>query len=252
MKNRTLNIIVPLIISLPALMLENTATASCPSEARNQFFASYGDSTQTNNGAGSIDDYGAKLWNMPAGFLSLLFPLYGNHNVGTDIGTVDASRPFILAGYDPFSPEDVDWAILRFDFYYTHYSWTEGVGFVDANNNDIMRFYYYPRLQSKLQGEGQDREQWISMRIDLRSGAVFASEIDAFGNVVAEYGEFMTFGTYAGANVPADFGQVSNVLQAAKNGELRGSFFDDMNLSYVAFYGMETVPLQNVWCPDES
>ena len=211
------------------------ADVTCTAKNQTAFFATFGDVTQRYDGAGSVDDPAAALYNMPAAYMTNAAQWWGNGVVGTDVMMADAARPVVLQGYEKFDYEDVQSAFLRFDLYWTNYSNTEGLGIMDENGfaGTVANFAYYDRLRAALGKADRVKSQWISVRLDLRTGNAFASQIDAFGNPIFNYGQFAVFG-----EDPWDSGPLAGILKIASDGNLYPLFYDDMALSYVAFYGI--------------
>lgn len=236
--NRLAAILTALPIVAATVFAARPAQADITCSAKNQtaFFSTFGDVTQSYDGAGSVDDPKAALYNMPAAYLNIASQWWGNGVVGTDVMMADAARPIVLQGYEKFDYEDVQSAFLRFDLYWTNYSNTEGFGIMEDETNfngNIITFAYYDRLRSAIGRAGNIKSQWVSVRLDLRTGNAFASEIDAFGNPILDYGQFATFG-----DDPLDSGPLYGILKLASDGNLFPLFYDDMALSYVALYGI--------------
>ncbi len=220
-------------ISLAAVFAAAPAYAgTCGQTA---FYASFGDNTQVDDGPNTVDDPAAALYAMPALYLSNSALLFGNGVARTDQIVVDAAWPAVLQGYSAFQPSEVESAFLRFDLYYTHYSNTEGLGVVEETMfwGKSFVFSWYDPLQDKLRRLGRDREQWVSIRLDLLTGNAYAWQIDAYGNPVYDYGHFATHGNHVW-----DSGSVSTVLSMAADGNLYPMLYDDHTLSYMALYGI--------------
>lgn len=227
-----------LALLAPLFALGHEAAAiQIPCDAKNQvaFFATFGDNTQRDDGAGTQDDPAAPLYSMPAQYLANAAAWWGNGVARTDQATADAARPAVLQGYSKFDYEDTLSAFIRFDIYYTHYSNTEGFGVMDETNfaGTIWNFAYYDRLQKAMDAVGNDVPQWVSIRVDLLTGNAYAWEIDSYGNPTLDYGQFAHWG-----DDPWDSGQLYGVLKLASDGDLLPLLYDDMVLSYVALYGI--------------
>lgn len=223
------------MFTMLALISASSAAIPCPNKNQTAFFATYGDNTQSYDGAGSVDDPNSSLYGMPPLLLQNAALWWGNGLVGTDTFMADAARPGVLKGYTPFDYEQVSSAFLRFDIYYTHYSNTEGLGILEENtfSGNIFVFSYYDALQKALQANKNDVDQWVSIRLDLVTGNAYAAQIDKAGNPILDYGHFTTWGSH-----PWDVGQLYYVLKIASDGDLYPMLYDDMALSYMALYGI--------------
>ena len=227
-----------LIALAPLLALGHPASAiTIPCDAKNQvaFFATFGDNTQRDDGAGSVDDPAAALYNMPPLYLANAALWWGNGVARTDQLSVDSAKPGVLQGYSKFDYEDTLSAFLRFDIYYWHYSNTEGFAVMDESNfaGTTWNFAYYDWLRKALDAANNDVPQWISVRVDLLTGNAYAWEIDDYGNPIQDYGQFARWGEDAW-----DSGDLYVVLKSASDGDLYTLLYDDVELSYVALYGI--------------
>lgn len=216
------------------VLLLALATAHAAPPCQSAFFSTFGDNTQTDNGAGSVDDAAAPLYAMPPQFLGMASQQWGNGLARTDQIVVDAAHPIVLQGYSPFDYETTQSAFLRFDIYWSTYSNSEALAILDDDITQFMlTFSYYDRLTERLRKFGVNGPEWVSIRLDLLTGDAYAASIDAYGNPIVDYGQFATFGTD-----PADQGQLYYILKLASDGDLFAELYDDMPLSYVALYGM--------------
>jgi len=68
------------------------ADITCSAKGQTAFFSTYGDVTQRYDGAGSVDDPAAALYNMPAVYLNIASQWWGNGVVGTEL----QRRPYHL------------------------------------------------------------------------------------------------------------------------------------------------------------
>jgi hypothetical protein len=228
-----------MLLFVTALSLVSTTAQAAP--CQNAFFSTFGDNTQVDDGANSIDDAAAPLYAMPAAFLQLASQQWGNGMARTDQIVVDAAHPIVLQGYTPFDYETTSSAFLRFDIYWTTYSNTEAFATIsDDFTQYLTTFAYYDRLTERLRKVGVNGPMWISIRLDLLTGNAFASSIDAYGNPLVDYGQFATFG-----DDPNDLGQLYYILKDASDGDLFAELYDDMPLSYVALYGFADGTLCN-------
>ncbi len=219
---------------LAALAAPSALAADCYVDTPMMAYATFGDNTQTQGGAGSVDDPAAALYAMPALFLANAATWWGNGVANTDQIIADAARPFVLQGYTPFDYELVDAAYLRFDVFYWSYSNTEGLGVMDEDGSYsslLWNYAYFDDLQTALQKHERDYRQWVSIRLDLLTGEAFAWEIDAFGNPTYDYGVIGKFGDHAW-----DQGDLYYVLKLAGDGDLYGLLYDDVALGYVDFF----------------
>lgn len=223
-----------LALALLAALNSPARAADCYVDSPMMAFATFGDNTQTMDGAGTVDDPAAGLYAMPALFLANAAGWWGNGVAYTDQIIADAARPFVLQGYTPFDYELVDAAYLRFDVFYWSYSSTEGLGVMAEDGSFsslVWNYAWFDDLQGMLQKHGRDYRQWVSMRMDLLTGDVFAWQIDAYGNPVYDYGLIGVYGDHA-----LDQGQLYYVLKLASDGDLYGLLYDDVALGYVDFF----------------
>jgi hypothetical protein len=198
---------------------------------QNQFFSTFGDNTQEDDGA-SVDDAYAGLYNIPPAFLAMAELQWFNGIARTDEIVVDAAHPIVLQGYTPFDYETTRYAFLRFDIYWTGYA-SEGFSTInDTFDQFPVTFDYYDRLVTRLNEHRAQPGFWISIRLDLITGNAHATSIDAFGNPRIDFGQFATFGDSVN-----DQGQLYEILKDAADGRLFAELYDDQPLSYVALYG---------------
>jgi hypothetical protein len=198
---------------------------------QNQFFSTFGDNTQEDDGA-AVDDAYAGLYNIPPAFLAIAELQWWNGIARTDEIVVDAAHPIVLQGYTPFDYETARWAFLRFDIYWTGYA-SEGFSTIDDTFTQFpVTFDYYDRLVTRLHEYRAEPGFWISIRLDLITGNAHATSIDAFGNPRIDFGQFATFG-----DSPNDQGNLYEILKDASDGRLFAELYDDQPLSYVALYG---------------
>lgn len=217
-----------MFLTIAALSLSAQAAPNCA------FLSTFGDNTQVDDGAGTVDDAAAPLYAMPAGFLNAVQFQFGNGIARTDQIVVDAAHPIILQGYTPFDYETTEYAFLRFDIYWTTYSNSEAFTTVDDTFTQMPFVWsYYDALTERLRKFEVRSPEWVSIRLDLLSGVAYAAAIDPYGNTVEDYGAFTTFGS-----APGDSGQLYYVLKDASDGTLYAELYDDMPLSYVALYGL--------------
>lgn len=230
---------LPRLLALAPLFTYSGAASAIqiPCDAKNQvaFFATFGDNTHRDDGAGTVDDPAAPLYNMPAQFLQNAGQWWGNGVGRTDQLVVDAARPAVLQGYSKFDYEDTLSAFIQFNIYYFHYSNTEGFAVMDESNfaGTLWNFAYYDRLAKAMDAVDNNVAQWVSIRVDLLTGNAYAWEIDDYGNPILDYGQFAHWG-----DDPWDSGQLYTVLKTASDGDLYTLLYDDMELDYVAFYGI--------------
>ena len=222
---------------LPLLSQVAHAETTCTQKGQSAFFATYGDNTQRDDGAGTVDDPAAALYNMPPALMANAAAWWGNGIARADQSLIDSAHIGVLQGYTPFDYEDTQSAFIRFDLYFTQYSNTEGFLAIEESGftGGQVNFAYYDRLRSKLREYSNDENQWVSIRLDLITGNAYAWEIDAYGNPVFDYGQFAVFG-----EDPWDYGQLYYWLKMASDGDLYVMLYDDMALGYVAIYGTTT------------
>ena len=182
-----------------------------------------------------MDDPAAALYAMPAAYLANAAGWWANGVRRTDEVVADAARPAVLQGYTPFDYEATESALLRVDLYFSHYSDTEGLGFMDEGTfaYTVATFAWYARLHRALVAADNDVDQWVSIRLDLVTGRAYAWEIDAYGNPLVDYGQFAVMGEDS-----ADVGSVATILKLASDGDLYPLLYDDTILSYMALYGI--------------
>ncbi|MBK7404334.1 MAG: hypothetical protein IPJ41_06775 [Phycisphaerales bacterium] len=214
-----------------------SASAQSACDAKVFFFSEYGDNDiDYDNTPGSVDLAS-----------SYVFPsCLGSGTQDTDNFNSPANSKYFytLMGYDAFNPNDVSYAVFRFDVLFQQRDayLNDSIAFLDDNTCTGVGYQYVIPLQSRLVQLGQLRQQWVSINIDLKSGKVYASEIDDFGIPIGgnNYGEIDT--------LPA--GTPATIRSAAPDGDLDGYFQDDLRVSYVSLMGLAGVPsTTRYYCP---
>jgi hypothetical protein len=156
---------------------------------------------------------------------------------------VNEDWPFFLDGYCPFDPTTVQCATLRFDVYYDENRdvyWNDTVGFYNNAGIGVAGYAYATDLQTRLRAVSNNQPQWVAVCMDLVSGRVYASQIDAFGVPIRCYDQIGA----VSATVR------SAILNAAADGDLSGHFQDDLPISFVSLSGFaQKATVQRVVCP---
>lgn len=194
------------------------------------FFAQYGDLDHLyQSHVGSLDLWATSIQQTPTCMASLL--LHGD----TDNPNPDSwqENPFILSGYPPFDAGAVTYAVLRLDVHYrreefSYYGSLRVIRY-DSCQDVIGLLTIFESLQAHLDKLNINREQWITINIDLVDGRLFAHEADGFGRPIAgkDYGSF--------GSMTAEHRR--GILDAAKDGRLFGIVKTKCLLSYVSLVG---------------
>lgn len=225
----------PPVVVEPAKTIE--PGASC--ETTLLFSSQYGDTDHVlRPEVGSPDHYETYADGLPS---CVGDALAHHHFEGTDNPRTPHGRwfPFVLRGHPRFDPEQLKFAVLRFDVYYhaRFLHWPHQIiqCFDEIKGNRVEEaFVFGPALIERLTKLGQAHAQWISINVDLVSGRAHAHEIDAMGCPVPgkHYGEF--------ASAPESWRLA--MVHSASDGTLVGILQNNMRLSYVSLIGVAGDP----------
>lgn len=215
------------------------------------FFAQYGDLNQVYDPTvGSAD----RMSSYPGDWCENDSVFNGTQLRDTDMPAENLSglAHYRLSGYPAFDPESVEWAVLRWDVLYEP-GVAESSGYkqerIDFREFTPCRvfggFNYTAGLRERLESAGQNRRQWISLTLDLRSGWIDAAEIDPQGNPVANrhYSQIAISQDLRDPLEPRYPAELcERVLRAASKGRLQGGLCWGGKVSFASIAGRARPP----------